>query len=103
MKVAHEEIVDIKIHDTQMRENLKSAMHTLQKNRLRVIDEKFNDWQGLRFKAKQAKNSALSSLYDRLLEFEKNASKNGIKVHWANSDINACEIIYNLMIEKNSD
>ncbi|WP_291950461.1 LutB/LldF family L-lactate oxidation iron-sulfur protein [Campylobacter sp.] len=100
MKVAHEEIVDIKIHDTQMRENLKSAMHTLQKNRLRVIDEKFNDWQGLRFKAKQAKNSALSSLYDRLLEFEKNASKNGIKVHWANSDINACEIIYNLMIEK---
>ena len=101
MRIPHEEIVDIKIHDTQMRENLKIAMHTLQKNRLKVIDEKFNDWQGLRAKAKQAKNNALSNLHDRLLEFEKNASKNGIKVHWASSDTDACEIIYELMLEKN--
>ncbi|AJC88353.1 LutB/LldF family L-lactate oxidation iron-sulfur protein [Campylobacter insulaenigrae] len=101
MKMAHEQIVDIKIHDQQMRENLRSAMHTLQKNRLKVIDEKFNDWQGLRSKAKQAKNNALSTLYDRLLEFEKNAIKNGINVHWANSDEDACEIIYELMIQKN--
>lgn len=101
MRFSHEQIVDINIHDTQMRENLKTAMHTLQKNRLKVIDEKFNDWQGLRSKAKQAKNNALSNLADRLLEFEKNATKNGIKVHWASSDIDACEIIYELMIEKN--
>lgn len=94
---AHEEIVNIKLNDTQMRENLSNAMHTLQKNRLKVIDDKFKDWQGLRIRAKQAKNNALMSLEERLLEFEKNATKNGIKVHWASSDEDACEIIYEIM------
>lgn len=45
-----------------MQENLMTAMHTLQKNRLNVIDARFKDWQGLRSKAKQAKNNALMSL-----------------------------------------
>ncbi|WP_251825792.1 LutB/LldF family L-lactate oxidation iron-sulfur protein, partial [Campylobacter jejuni] len=84
-----------------MRENLMTAMHTLQKNRLGVIDARFRDWQGLRAKAKQAKNNALMSLKDRLLEFEKNATKNGIQVHWASSDKDACEIVYEIMREKN--
>ncbi|MCR2063486.1 LutB/LldF family L-lactate oxidation iron-sulfur protein [Campylobacter helveticus] len=98
---AHEEIVNLKLNDTQMRENLNNAMHTLQKNRLKVIDDKFKDWQGLRAKAKQAKNNALMSLEERLVEFEKNATKNGIKVHWASSDEDACEIIYEIMKENN--
>ncbi|MDL0103590.1 LutB/LldF family L-lactate oxidation iron-sulfur protein [Campylobacter felis] len=98
---AHEEIVNLKLNDTQMRENLNNAMHTLQKNRLKVIDDKFKDWQGLRAKAKQAKNNALMSLEERLVEFEKNATKNGIKVHWASSDEDACEIIYEIMKQNN--
>ncbi|HDX3648412.1 TPA: iron-sulfur cluster-binding protein, partial [Campylobacter coli] len=53
-KIPHEEIVHIKLNDIQMRENLMTAMHTLQKNRLGVIDARFRDWQGLRAKAKQA-------------------------------------------------
>lgn len=101
MKNSHEEIVNIKLNDNQMRANLRSAMHTLQRNRLKVIEDKFQDWQGLRSKAKQAKNNALSSLHNRLLEFEKNATKNGMQVHWASSDEDACEIIYELMKEKN--
>lgn len=101
MREPHEKIVHEKLSDTQMRENLTNAMHTLQKNRLKVIDDKFNDWQGLRARAKQAKNNALTSLEERLLEFEKNATKNGITVHWASSDKDACEIIYQLMLEKN--
>jgi len=100
-KIPHEQIVTAKLNDTQMRENLSNAMHTLQRNRLKVIADKFEDWQGLRTKAKNAKNNALMSLKDRLLEFEENASKNGMKVHWANSDEDACEIIYELMLEKN--
>ena len=100
-KIPHEEIVHTKLNDTQMRENLNVAMHTLQRNRLKIIDEKFNDWQGLRKKAQQAKNNALMSLEERLLEFEKNATKNGIQVHWASSSDDACEIIYTLMQEKN--
>ncbi|HIC9350649.1 TPA: LutB/LldF family L-lactate oxidation iron-sulfur protein [Campylobacter jejuni] len=100
-KIPHEQIVQIKLNDKQMQENLINAMHTLQKNRLNVIDAKFKDWQGLRAKAKQAKNNALMSLEERLLEFEKNATKNGIIVHWASSDEDACEIVYEIMKEKN--
>lgn len=100
-KIPHEQIVKIKLNDKQMQENLMTAMHTLQKNRLNVIGAKFKDWQGLRAKAKQAKNNALMSLEDRLLEFEKNATKNGIVVHWASSDEDACEIVYEIMQEKN--
>lgn len=100
-KIPHEQIVKQKLNDDQMRSNLSNAMHTLQANRLKVVKEKFDDWEGLRAKAKQAKNNALMNLDERLLEFEKNATKNGIKVHWADSDEDACEIIYQLMIEKN--
>ncbi|MCH5336851.1 MAG: iron-sulfur cluster-binding protein [Campylobacter sp.] len=99
-KIPHEQMVHTKLNDTQMRENLMNAMHTLQKNRLKVIEDKFEDWQGLRTKARNAKNNALMSLKERLLEFEKNAVKNGMKVHWASSDEDACEIIYELMKEK---
>ena len=99
-KIPHEQIVNIKLNDTQMRDNLNVAMHTLQRNRLKVIEDKFQDWQGLRSKAEQAKNNALMSLEERLLEFEANATKNGIQVHWASSSEDACEIIYTLMQEK---
>ena len=75
-KIPHEKIVNIKLNDTQMRDNLNVAMHTLQRNRLKVIEDKFEDWQGLRAKAEQAKNNALKSLEERLLEFEENATKN---------------------------
>lgn len=70
-RIAHEEIVHTKLNDSQMRENLNVAMHTLQRNRLKIIEDKFENWQGLRDKAMQAKNNALMSLEERLLEFEK--------------------------------
>lgn len=95
-----EAVIDERLNDAQMRENLTSAMHTLQNNRANLIEKRFNDWQGLRNKGKLVKNRALSTLKERLLEFEENATKNGFIVHWASSDKDACEIIYNLMIEK---
>ena len=101
MKKGHEEIVKIKLNDSTMRQNLMNAMHTLQTNRMKVIDDRFSDWQSLRNRAKEAKNNALMNLSERLLEFEENATKNGMKVHWASSDNDACEIIYSIMKEKN--
>ncbi|SUX05201.1 Predicted L-lactate dehydrogenase, Iron-sulfur cluster-binding subunit YkgF [Campylobacter jejuni subsp. doylei] len=44
-KIPHEQIVQTKLNDKQMQENLMTAMHTLQKNRLTVIDARFKDWQ----------------------------------------------------------
>lgn len=97
----HSELIKKKLADTQMRENVSSAMHTLQNNRKKLVNAKFVDWNGLRARAKKAKNNALFTLKDRILEFEKNATKNGMQVHFANSKEDACEIIYQLMIEKN--
>ncbi len=102
-KIAHKDIVHQKLSDTQMRENLTNAMHTLQKNRLNLIETKFNDWQGLRDKAKQVKNNALMSLQERIIEFEQNATKNGIHVHFASTSDDACEIIYQIIKDNNVD
>ena len=59
MKKGHEDIVKIKLNDTTMRKNLMNAMHTLQTNRMKVIDDRFSDWQSLRNRAKEAKNLSL--------------------------------------------
>lgn len=96
----HSELINTKLADTQMRANLDSAMHALQDRRLALINSKFKQWEGLRQRAKNAKDNALFTLKDRVLEFEKNATKNGMKVHYASTCEDACEIIYNLMIEK---
>lgn len=103
MSNKHETLVNESLENKQLRENLRVAMHTLQKNRKKLIDAQFNDWQGLRKKAANAKKRALNSLDERLVEFEKNATKNGFKVHWAVNGEEACEIIYNLMQEKGAD
>ena len=101
--IPHKTIVSQKLNDGQMRENLTKAMHTLQGNRLNVIENKFEDWQGLRDRARQVKNNALMSLQERIEEFEKNATKNGIQVHFASTDKDACEIIYQIMKDNNVD
>jgi L-lactate dehydrogenase complex protein LldF len=41
------------------------------------------EWEQLRELASQIKNNVLSDLHSYLLEFEKNAVKNGVHVHWA--------------------
>lgn len=99
----HTSIVHEKLNDKQLRQNLSSAMHTLQTNRKNLIQKRFNDWQGLRDNGEAVKNNALSDLKEKLLEFEQNATKNGFIIHWAKDGNEACEIIYSLMIEKNID
>ena len=101
MSNPHENIVKQKLNDTQLRENLSNAMHTLQRNRKNLIEKRFNEWEDLRERGKKAKNNALSHLDELLVRFEQNATKNGFKVNWASTQQEACEIIYTLMIEKN--
>lgn len=101
-RIPHDEIVKIKLADLQMRENLDKAMHTLQRNRALVIKNKFSNWEGLRSQARLAKDKSLQSLHDRLLEFERNAQKNGMRVHWAETREDACEIIHQIMLDKDA-
>lgn len=100
MSNPHENIVKQKLNDAQLRENLSNAMHTLQTNRKNLIAKRFDEWEELRRRGKNAKNNALSKLDELLVKFEENATKNGFEVHWASTPEEACEIIYTIMIEK---
>ncbi len=97
----HEKIVEEKLQDEQLRKNLYSAMHTLQTNRENLIKNKYINWEELREKGKQVKENTLNTLDQRLEEFEKNATKNGIQVHWASTPEEANKIIFDIAKEKN--
>lgn len=100
---ANNALIKEKLNDAQMRANLDSAMHTLQKNRKNLIASHFTNWQELRERGKNVKQKALNSLNDRVSEFALNATNNGFKVHFAYSGDEACQIILNLMKSKGID
>ena len=94
---ANNELIQEKLNDAQMRANLDSAMHTLQRNRKNLIAANFTNWQELRERGKNVKQNALNSLGERVEEFVSNASANGFKVHFAANGDEACAIILDLM------
>ncbi len=58
------------------------------------------EWEVLRETASQIKNNVLSNINDYLIEFEANALKNGIIVHWAADGAEHNKIVHSIM-EKN--
>ncbi len=100
IKQKYHQVVNEQLANEQLRTNLKNAMDTLRGNRKKLIASRFYDWEGLRQKAKELKQKNLSKL-DKILEtFEANATKNGMKVHWAKDSNEANEIVYDLMKQK---
>lgn len=55
------------------------------------------EWEELREIASQIKANVLANLDDYLVEFEKNALNNGVKVHWASNAEEHNQIIYNIL------
>ncbi|MCB0841159.1 MAG: lactate utilization protein, partial [Bacteroidetes bacterium] len=55
------------------------------------------EWETLRELASAIKNNVLSNLDHYLEEFEKNALKNGVKVHWAVDKKAHNEIVYSIL------
>lgn len=96
-KEQYHSIIQSKLQDAQLRNNLLNGMDTLKTNRKNLIANRFIDWESLREKAKQLKNKNLSKLDSLLETFEKNATQNGLKVHWASTPQEANEIVYELM------
>lgn len=94
------ELIQEKLNDSQLRKNLNFAMDMLQTNRKKLLKERYGDWEALREEGRKVKQNVLSRLPELLERFEENASKNGIKVHWASSAYDANEIIYSLAKEK---
>lgn len=61
------------------------------------------EWEALREAASQIKFNVLSNLHDYLLQFEKNATANGIQVHWAADAKEHNEIVHRLLTEHKVD
>ncbi|GAB3919090.1 lactate utilization protein B [Larkinella terrae] len=57
------------------------------------------EWEALREAASRIKHNALSNLDEYLLEFEQNAVKNGVKVHWAADGHEHNEIVLQILKE----
>jgi L-lactate dehydrogenase complex protein LldF len=55
------------------------------------------DWELLRETASQIKNNVLSNMHDYLLQFETNAIKNGVQVHWAANGSEHNEIVLGIL------
>lgn len=47
------------------------------------ISKTIPEWEDLRNLASEIKDNVLSNLENYLVEFEKNALKNGVQIHWA--------------------
>lgn len=55
------------------------------------------EWEELREIASQIKNNVLSDLHNYLLQFEANATQNGIRVHWAADDQEHNKIVHSIL------
>ena len=60
-------------------------------------------WEDLREMASQIKNNVLSSLHAYLLQFEENATKNGVTVHWASDAEEHNQIIHSILKKSGID
>ena len=55
------------------------------------------EWEQLRQIASDIKEHTLTHLADYLEEFERNATKNGIKVHWARDAAEHNQIVFDIL------
>src|SRR3989337_320446 len=59
------------------------------------------EWEQLRERASQIKNKVLAGLYEYLIEFERNAKNNGVRVHWAETPEDHNEIVRSIIARHN--
>ena len=68
-----------------------------------VSTRKIDEWEELRQLASQIKDNVLSHLDDYLEQFEKNATDNGIHVHWAKDGKEHNEIVHSIIKKHNAE
>lgn len=101
--IEYEKLIEEKLGDKQLRDNLRHAMDALRKGRKTLVDTRYNNWEELRERAKEVKLRSLANLGPLILEFEKNCEANGIKMHFASSADEANRIILSIAKEYEVD
>ncbi|MBB5869110.1 L-lactate dehydrogenase complex protein LldF [Allocatelliglobosispora scoriae] len=86
-----------KLADSQLRDNLRRATHTIRDKRLRTVAE-LPEWERLRLAGAAIKDDVLARLPELLVEFEAAATAAGATVHWARDAAEACGIAVDLAL-----
>ncbi len=88
------------LDNEQLHSNFRSAMNYLMEKRR----DKFSDTErlnNLRNITSSIRSNSLSKLADLLIKLEENLEKNNITVHWAETDLEANDIIYQILKDAN--
>jgi len=88
--------VDLALNNSQLRQNLRSAMDGLIKKRKAAFPDPA-ELTRLRHLGNQRRANALSKLPELLEQLEQNCQKNGIHVHWAQSIDEVNHIVLDIM------
>ncbi|MCH2143892.1 MAG: LutB/LldF family L-lactate oxidation iron-sulfur protein [Phycisphaerales bacterium] len=81
------------IADVELRGALARAQEQVNSKRSKAVDAIAGDWESMREKARSIKAWTLEHLDEQLELFESNATRNGIKVHWAKDPDSACSLV----------
>jgi len=81
--------------DSQLRNNMRNATHTIRAKRARVIGE-LDDFEQLRQGAADIKDHTMSNLGDYLLQVEESLTRAGATVHWARDADEANKIVVDI-------
>ena len=87
---------DAALENRFLRQAIATANRSFQSARTEAIDS-VPDWEELRRRGHAAKREALEDLAGSLTRFEKAFTKRGGLVHWAETAVEACEIIGRLI------
>src|SRR5215207_5389837 len=82
--------------DVQLRGALRNLATTIGERRLVAITT-VEDWEGLRERARAAKDETLAHLDKYLEAFADNAERAGAQIHWARDGAEACRIVLALI------
>src|SRR5215210_3460298 len=84
------------LQDVQLRGALRNLTTTFGGRRKEAMAT-VEDWEGLREKARAAKDETLAHLDKYLEDFANNAEKAGAQIHWARDGTEACRIVLGLI------
>jgi len=82
----------LKLDDAVLQGNMRNAKGKFVDGRARAVAE-IDNWEALRTHAAALRDRTLASLDAYLVEFERNATRRGATVHWAESAEQACDIL----------
>lgn len=87
--------------DAPLRKSLRTAMDGLMAKRKSVLSDE-HELQTLRDLCEHIRQRSLAQLPELLTQLETNLTRLGVQVHWAETTEQACAIIHQIMLDKNS-